>query len=1011
MAKARLTGGQAKKIRHFTGRSIAWLILNCCLVISTWAQEPNAQQTAVELFESSLYQFVIDAQYLPDALIQFSQQSGRAIVFPDNVTRNVIAPPFIGEGTLSSVLDILLRPSELSWELVDDHIIAVLEVRCVENMSSQPNCSSSEEVLSKHPVYDPQMEQTHVYGSRVTGSRIRHTRYEQASPVDIISAADIELSGAQSVGELLKFVPAVSGNSISTAISNGGNGTATVTLRGLPSSNTLVLINGRRVANDGLAGESVDLNSIPPAAVERIEILKGGASAIYGSDAIAGVVNIIMKQHFHGLLAETYYGEASRGDLQTRTHTLQYGAAIPNGSFFLNISDYGQDEILSSDRRVSRSADNRLQGGADLRSSATATARVTLPDDSAVILDGGQYRAATEEDLFDFRGFTSAVVPLERTSVYSNIAYDFNERISGLFEFQYLETEAEASMAPTPVFTAFEGIPLTISQTNPFNPFGVDIADARRRLVELPPRLQKNNSEVTRFSAIVEGLFEQWNWDISYNWSRSEASETSSNLVNADNLQLGLGPAQSCGELSNIDCVPVNLLGPPGSITPTQLDFIRTSGEVSGHFKSSMISLNVSKESLNFNGRNIALALGAEYRNESTSKKPSNSIASINTLGGSNFEPTRGDRQIAELYAETLVPAWESADGSYTLDLEAALRFSNYSDFGSTTNPRLGLKFAANSSYLVRLNYSRGFRAPSLNELFRGASESQAFLDDPCTLIENVGVLPGCLQQADPTRNQFLTVIGGNDELEPEDSKSYGIGLLWTPSKFPGITASVDFFHLNQDNVVDSSAQFIVNQNALTGGLSEHIQRDSMGNLQLVEATNLNVGKRKISASDFSLTYHHKKRSWGQLSFATSGTYIHKYKAKLDAAAPELDFVGTFQDEASEGLGGIPQWKGQLGVKWNNKRWRSSYEMHFISSLEEVIPGTTERRDIDSWIVHDVQLSYKFNVLKGLRWTIGVDNLLDEEAPLATSAFNDSIDARTHDLKGRFLYTKLSQRF
>lgn len=1011
MAKARLTGGQARNIQQFASWSIVWLILNCSLVISAWAQDSDAPKNAKDHLGSSSYQFAIDAKYLPDALIQFSQQTGRAIVFPDNITRNIVAPPFIGQGTISAVLSILLQPSELTWELVDGHIIAILEARCEESDALADNCASSEEVLSKHPVYDPGIGQTYVYGTRVTGSRIRHTRYEKASPVDIISAPDIELSGAQSVGELLKFVPAVSGNSISTAISNGGNGTATVTLRGLPSSNTLVLINGRRVSNDGLAGESVDLNSIPPAAVERIEILKGGASAIYGSDAIAGVVNIIMKQDFNGLLAETYYGETSRGDLQTRTQTVQYGTALPNGSFFINISDYGQGDIASRDRRVSRSADNRSVGGADLRSSATETARVRLPDDTAVILDQGQYRTATDEDLFDFRAFTTAVVPLDRTSVYSNASYDFTERISGLFEFQYLESEAEATLAPTPVFTAFERIPLTISQTNEFNPFGVDIEDARRRLVELPPRLQKNNSQVTRFSAVIEGLFEEWNWDISYNWSRSEATETLFNLVNADNLQLGLGPAQSCEDLLNGNCVPVNLLGPAGSITPTQLDFIRARSKVSGYSKLSAISLNVSKESLNFHGRSFALALGAEYRNESTSKKPSNSIAAINTLGGSNFEPTRGDRQIAELYAETLVSAWESADGSYSLDLEAALRFSDYSDFGSTTNPRLGLRFAANSSYLVRLNYSRGFRAPSLNELFRGASESQAFLDDPCTQAENVDVLPGCLQQADPTRNQFLTVIGGNEELEPEESKSYGIGLLWTPSEFPGITASVDFFRLNQDNVVDSSAQFIVNQNALTGSLGNQILRDSMGNLQLVEATNLNVGKRKISASDFSLTYHHQKRPWGQLSFTASATYIHKYKSKLDATAPELDLAGTFQDEASEGLGGIPRWKGQLGVQWNNKRWRGSYEMHFISSLEEVIPGTTERRDIDSWTVHDVQLSYKFKLLKGLRWTIGVDNLLDEEAPLATSAFNDSIDGRTHELKGQFWYTKLSQRF
>jgi len=634
---------------------------------------------------SARYPFTIDARYLPDALIQFSQQSGRPIVFPDSITQNIPAPVFIGEGTLASVLEVLLQPSGLSWELVDGHIIAILESRCQETNSSQANCSTSAQLLSTRPVYDPQIEQTYVYGTRVTGSRIRHTRYKQASPVDVISAPDIELSGAQSVGELLKFVPAVSGNSTSTAISNGGNGTATVTLRGLPSSNTLVLINGRRVANDGLAGESVDLNSISPAAVDRIEILKGGASAIYGSDAIAGVVNIIMKQHFHGLLAETFYGQASRGDLQTRTHTLQYGTAIPNGSFFINISDYGQDDILSRDRRVSRSADSRTNGGADVRSSATESARITLPDDTAVILDGGVYRPATDEDLFEFRAFTTAVVPLDRTSVYSSLSYDFNERVSGLVEFQYLETEAEAALAPTPIFTAFERIPLTISHSNIFNPFGVDIADARRRLVELPPRLQRNNSEVARFSAIVEGLFKQWNWDASYNWSRSKASETLSNLVNADNLQRGLGPAEACQTATTGDCVAINLLGAPGSITPEQLDFIRVRGGVSGHYQLSALALNVSHENLRWNARKVALALGVEYRRESTRKSPSRSIASINTLGGSNFEPTRGDREISEFYAETLIPAWESSDGATSTTLTPAPSLADLASVVSTT--------------------------------------------------------------------------------------------------------------------------------------------------------------------------------------------------------------------------------------------------------------------------------------------------------------------------------------
>jgi iron complex outermembrane receptor protein len=1005
------TGARRSASRHLiTGIALCCTLATEAIAIDSSPDDPNRGDQPAASGPAN-FEFVIDAPLLSQALIQFSQQSDQAIVFSDRLTRNIIAPPYIGRGSISEVLDALLHRSDLSWKLVDGHIIVVLETRCLTASGDGANCVNPEQVLSKFPVYDPGLEETYVYGNRVTGSRIRHRKYGQASPVDIISAPDIELSGAQTIGELLKFVPAVSGNSTSTAISNGGDGTATVTLRGLPSSNTLVLINGKRVAYDGLAGESVDLNSIPPAAVERIEILKGGASAIYGSDAIAGVVNVIMKQDFHGFLAETYYGKASADDLKTQTHTLQYGTGIPNGSFFLSASIYDQEPIFSADRRVSSSADSRQQGGADLRSSATASSRITLPGGETVILDEGAYRSATDEDLFDFSAFTTAIVPLERTSLYSNISYDFNELVTGLVEFQYLETDAKSMLAPTPIFTAFEQTPLTISKSNVYNPFGVDIVDARRRLLEFPARRQQDKSEVSRFGAVLEGLYDTWNWDMSYNWSRSEASQSTTNLVNANNLQRGLGPSEDCQSAAIDGCVPINLFGPVGSISPEQVDFLVVPGEVSGYYKLSSYSASISNELLALPHGKGAFALGTEYRRESTSKKPSDIIASIGTIGGTNFEATRGDRQILEVFVEATLPVWESHSGLYGLDLEVALRHSSYSDFGDTTNPQLGLLFQFSPNLLFRMSYAEGFRAPSLNELYQGNSEEQAFLNDPCTQQANVGVLPGCHQQADPTRNQFLVVVGGNSELEPETSESYGAGLVWTPLALPGFSATLDYFKIDQGNVVDSSAQFIVGQNARNGAFGEQVERDAMGNLQLIRAINLNVGRRKVSGADLSLIYHHRKRPWGQLSVTASGTYIDQYRAKLDASSEQLDLAGSFRDEASEGLGGIPEWKAQLGVQLAGDRWVGSYEMHHISSLTEIIPGTMESREIASWTVHDLQMSYTFDLLGGLRWAVGVDNLLDETAPLAASAFNDNIDGRTHELKGQYWYTKLSQRF
>ncbi len=982
--------------RAFRRRAAALLLLGVALRCAALTDQP--------------IQFAIEARMLSPALIQLSQQSGIAIAFSDKLTRELPAPRVIGTLSTADALDLLLQDTALDWELVNQRIIAIYDRSCDANIVPDPDCATAEQALTRYPVYVPGIEETFIYGKRLTGSRIRRINYERVAPVDVLSAPDIELSGAQTLGELLKFVPAVSGSSTSTAITNGGDGTATVTLRGLPASNTLVLINGRRVANDGLAGESVDLNSIPPAAVERIEILKDGASAIYGSDAIAGVVNVIMKRDFYGVLAETFYGETGDGDLDTVTHTLQYGGAVPNGSYLLSATLYRQDPIFSRDRRVSRNADTRPLGGSDQRSSATPDARLTGPGGAALIADGAGYRPATADDLFNFGEYTSAVAALERNSVYGSLSYDFSERVVGNLDVSYVETDSTGTLAPTPVFTAFEQTSLPVAADNIYNPFGVVIDDVRRRLLEFPERTQRNSSEVTRFSAALEGLYADWNWELAYGWSRSEAREETRNLVDAARLQRGLGPADRCRGPSVDGCVPIDLLGPSGSIDRQQVDFLRARGEVSGYFRLSSISAYLSRALLRLPYGRGDIAFGFEHRREATSKRPEGLLATTPTIGATNFEATRGSREISEMYTETILPAWKSADGLLELDLEAALRYSTYSDFGESIDPRVGLSLRAGPALLFRTSYAEGFRAPSLNELYEGRTEDQAFLSDPCQDPANVGVLPGCAQQADPSRNQFLTIRGGNPDLDPESSRTLGLGVVLTPRQVPGLTLSLDLFDISQRDVVDASAQFIVDQNAANGRFANRVQRDEDGNLLLVQANNLNVGNRDLRGMDLALNYQ-RDSVWGKFTLSGSAAFIDRYEASLDQGSERVDLAGTFRDPASEGLGGIPEWKAQLGVHWSHRRWQGNYQLHFVDAMREAVPGTDRSREIDAWMVHDLQLSYKFPLLNGLRWTLGLDNVFDEPAPLVASAFNDNIDGRTHELKGRFWYTKLSQRF
>ena len=177
-----------------------------------------------------------------------------------------------------------------------------------------------------------------------------------------------------------------------------------------------------------------------------------------------------------------------------------------------------------------------------------------------------------------------------------------------------------------------------------------------------------------------------------------------------------------------------------------------------------------------------------------------------------------------------------------------------------------------------------------------------------------------------------------------------------------------------------------------------------------MEASNVNIGERRVRGADLSLGYRLPNRFWGQWSTVLTASYIDEYSIRLISAPARLELAGTFADPASGGVGGIPEWKGNFGIQWARQRWRGNYDIHYVSKMEERVPGTTRQRHIDSWLVQDIQVSYVFGILSGLRLSLGVDNLFDKNAPFSASAFNDNIDARTHDLRGRFWYAKLSQR-
>lgn len=966
---------------------------------------------SVQAIVTDDYDFKIPEGSLHSALLELGKQADSSIVFPSSLKDDQDISAIRGKYSVLQVLEQLIEGRNLEYRIIGPQTIVVLP-RC----RNARDCQSMREELDLSIQQYPMIEELIVRGRPVTGSRFKQINVNAFAPVDIITSAEIRLTGAQTISDLMRFTPAVAGNATSTAISNRGNGTANVTLRGLPGTNTLVLINGNRSVVNALDGSSVDLNSIPLAAVDHIEILKDSGSSIYGSDAIAGVVNVILKKSFDGVLVSSFIGQSSRSDNQTQRYDLVSGFDVGNLNLLLTASHYQQDGILSRDRSLSSNADGRNRGGVDRRTTATPTSRLlvdgvtrTLDSNSGGYLPGtlaADFREATDEDLFNPLSFTSSLTPTERDAIFINGQFKDLGVLDASFELSYVDNSTTITLAPTPIFTAFQTNPLTISAMNRFNPFGEDISDARISVLGLGPRLQQNEAETWRAMAMIMGNLYDGEWQLSVNLGQTDAEERLNNLIDKEVLALGLGDDAAC--MTTSGCVPINLFGSPGAIDAEQLNAIRASARTSGESGLASLKLDFSQRLNVLPAGDVEFASGLEVRRESLTVVADRKLEEGMLIGG-EFGSSDGDRDTVEFYLESLLPLAKEAPGIHSLEADLSFRVTYSSDFSDKANPKLALRYRPIEDVMLRASFSTGFRAPSLFELFQVGSASNMLLSDPCTKVENVGVLPGCLTQSDPLRQEFLTVMGGNDQLRPETSKNISMGVVYTPEGLRDFRFGIDLFKINIDDVIGTNSQFILDQNAAGTLFPDQVVRNANGEIVQIIANNNNFGERDIFGFDVEVSWRVFIPKWGTFSVDLSSSHISEYLFQINPDSPVVDLAGTFVDEASGGNGSIPEWRSRLNLLWQFGRWEFAYSSFHVSSLTEEVPFVNRVRESGAWTRQDMQVNYHFNSGESLI-TFGIENLLDEMPPFMASAFNDNFDARTHELVGRFWYARISHR-
>ncbi len=673
----------------------------------------------------------------------------------------------------------------------------------------------------------------------VTGTRIRQVDVETAAPVLTITRAEIEKQGFQSVSDILQNISAMGAPPLTRAqpLSAGEVAGGTfISLRNLGAQRTLVLINGRRlgISTSGLS----DVSNIPAVAIERIEILKDGASSIYGSDAIAGVINIITRSNYEGAVASVYHGQFDQGDGGITNGDFAIGFRGDKGSVSI-AAEWGQeDEVAASDRPFSAFPRSDIhptdgwttvhQGGGYVR----AGTRV-------VLRPGGDSRNPADfEPQNTFTGGCTATLctpgstqdksntneqtdlrfPLERRGLYVDGIYDINDKVRFRANLLYNNRETERQVAGFPMQAASFNTPLSgLSYFSPTPGTAAtnNIANWWRRTWEVP-RVTSSDLTTYRFSGVFEGSFNLgdriFDWDVSYLKNSNKLQQSTIGNLNVANVRAAVGPSflnaqgqVQCGTaaapIALSTCVPWNPFLPFGTVGPGGLtnnaalqNFLFQEEHAVGETETTVISANLAGSLFSLPAGDVGFAVGYENRKEEGKFVPD----ALSVTGGSTnlaAGPTRGGYSVDELYAEFQVPILADMAFAKELSFSAASRYSDYDTFGETTNNKFGLKWKPIDSLLLRATYADGFRAPTINDLFGGGSQNFAFFTDPCdTNFGSSATNPG-------TRANCVNGVGGVGALGAQANTFRQLAQGFIPATQPNQQTPVPFNNGSNPNL------------------------------------------------------------------------------------------------------------------------------------------------------------------------------------------------------------------
>jgi iron complex outermembrane recepter protein len=886
----------------------------------------------------------------------------------------------------------------------------------------------------------------------VTGSRIARPDLSSPSPITIVNEDFFRQKGTVNVEEVLNQLPQVVPG-LGAQVNNGGDGTATVDLRGLGPTRTLALVNGRRFVPATNTGR-IDLNAIPSQLIERIDVVTGGASAVYGSDALSGVINFVLKDNFEGIELGGRYGTSAHSDAESQDAYVLLGGnfADNRGNATLAATYLSRKALFQDARDFSR---------IDKQGNGSATAPAGRLDDSPFNPFGGDGGAFVFDpdgsvrpfdnrlpetnngvgDRYNFSPTNYLVTPQTRYSLSGMAHYDVTDATRAYAELYYINNEQDLSLAPSPVLN------LVVPVTNPLlSPSARALLAGRpdpnapgifrKRFTDLGNRQALNDFNTTQGVLGLKGSIgsSQWEWDAYYSFGRTDSNVSIRGDISKSRLNASLAGCPSSGGLQLVPgCRVVDFFG-PGKISQADSDFLRIADATdSFRFSRHLAQANVTGPFGSLPGGDIRWAFGYEFRQDDSTFTPSEPSSRGDLSGFNPQAAIDGGFRVKELYSEVSLPLLKDLPGVRMLEAGVAGRYSDYSTVGGLTTYTGRLEWKPIDALRVRGTYSKASRAPSVFELFQAGDTNFPSVDDPCALVLADGSeqdVPGAVQTVCRLQGitsgtlpvqanaQIQTRQVGNPNLSEENAKSYTFGLVWQPEFVHNFSSTLDYFHINVDGYVGRLAGGVTEEvNAcFNSGVTtaaayaadpfcSQLSRTASGELTGTEPL-VNSGTLVTSGLDLALNYALDldqvglPESAGRVTFRMDGQRLHSYNFN----------GGDYAGLTSASFGTLPRYRGNLRSVYERGNFQTSFNWNYIGGVDEGNPGETGLVPHGSISYFD--LFARYNFLSKVELAAGVTNLLDRQPPIILTGFTaTNTDNTTYDGIGRRYFVSTRVQF